>query len=206
MNIGILGAGMIGATTARLFTQGGHHVTLSNARGPASLTPLVANLGPNAHAATIEEAASFGAVVLIAAPFKAYDSLPTHTLAGKIVIDAMNYYPNRDGEIAFAGRATSEFLAQSLPGARIVKAFNTMYYETLASAGRLDLPVQERLALFLAGDDAAAKEVVAGLITGVGFAAVETGTLHESSRQEPGAPIYNVPMTQADAEAVLADV
>ncbi len=131
MNIGIIGAGNIGANAARLFADAGHEVAISNSRGPESLASLVEEIGTNARAATVEDAASFGEVVLVAIPFWRYESLPTGPLSGKIVVDAMNYYAGRDGRIAFGYLTPSELLARRLPDARVVKAFNTMYHETL---------------------------------------------------------------------------
>lgn len=131
MNIGIIGSGNIGATTAGLFAGVGHEVAISNSRGPETLESLVEKIGPRAHAATVEEAADFGEVVLVAIPFYAYETLPADRFAGKIVVDAMNYYASRDGEIDFGGLGSSELLARHLPDSRVVKAFNTMYYETL---------------------------------------------------------------------------
>ena len=75
-------------------------------------------------------------MVLVAIPFKDYETLPANQLAGKIVLDAMNYYAQRDGQIGFDDLTSSEVVARRLPRARLVKAFNTMYYETLATAGR----------------------------------------------------------------------
>src|SRR5688500_16206571 len=100
MNIGIIGAGHIGGTAARLFIDAGHRVAISNSRGPETLRDLVAELGPNARASTPEEAARFGEAVLVAIPLKDYTTLPVDELRGKIVIDAMNYYPGRDGNYA----------------------------------------------------------------------------------------------------------
>jgi predicted dinucleotide-binding enzyme len=205
MNIGIIGSGMIGGATARLFARAGHTVAISNSRGPASLAGLVAEIGPNAHAATVEEAADFGEVVLVAIPYGAYASLPADRLAGKIVIDAMNYYPQRDQGLDLHGRTSSELVAEHLPGARLVKAFNTLYFKILESEGRPDAPIDARLAVFLAGDDAAAKTVVAGLIAELGFAPIDTGSLREGgARQQPGSPIYNRPLTGAEARRALA--
>src|SRR5436190_23033198 len=99
MNIGIIGAGKIGGTTARLFVDAGHSVAISNSRGPETLRDLVAELGPNARAATPAEAARFGEVILVAIPLKDYTTLPATELRGKSVIDAMNYYAERDGHI-----------------------------------------------------------------------------------------------------------
>jgi 8-hydroxy-5-deazaflavin:NADPH oxidoreductase len=204
MNIGIIGSGHIGGTAARLFIRSGHRVAISNSRGPASLQPFVGDLGTGARAATIEDAAAFGDVVLVAIPFGAYPSLPADALRGKVVVDAMNYYPQRDGQIAVDGLTSSELVARHLIGSRLVKAFNTMYYETLATKGRSDLPVEDRLALFVAGDDAEAKTAVSRLIEDIGFAPVDTGSLHDGGRlQQPGSRIYNQPMTAREAQKAL---
>jgi 8-hydroxy-5-deazaflavin:NADPH oxidoreductase len=207
MKIGIIGSGNIGATTARLFAGAGHEVTIANSRGPESLTELVADLGANARAGTVEDAARTGDVVLVAIPLRAYPDLPADAFAGTIVIDANNYYPQRDGEIAEleSGETTSsELLARHLPGARVVKSFNTMNFRPLGSEGRPGAPRAERLAIYLAGDDDRAKEVVAGLIEEIGFAPIDTGSLGEGgARQQPGTPIYNNPMTAREAEAAV---
>ena len=156
MKIGIIGSGNIGATTARLFAGAGHDVTIANSRGPESLAELVGDLGPNAQAATVEDAARASDVVLIAIPLRAYPDLPAEAFAGKVVIDANNYYPQRDGQIPELDReetTSSELLARHLTGARIVKSFNTMNFRPLGSDGRPDAPRAERLAMYLAGDD-----------------------------------------------------
>lgn len=203
LKIGVIGAGNIGATVARLLAGVGHEVVISNSRGLESLEELVATLGPNVRAGTVEEAADFGEVVVEAIPFGRYGTLPAERLAGKIVVDAANYYPGRDGEIELGGLTHSEFIARHLSGARVVKAFNTMYYETLRAQGRA--AGEERLVLFLAGDDAEAKAVVSRLIEEIGFAPVDTGPLREGGhRQEPGTAIYNVPMTVEQAREKLA--
>ena len=204
MNIGIVGSGNIGATAARLFAEAGHEVAVSNSRGPETLEGLVADIGPRARASTVEEAADIGEVVLVAIPFFAYEALPTDLLAGKTVVDAMNYYPGRDGDMNLDSLGSSELLARHLPDARIVKAINTMYYETLGTEGRPDAPPAERLVLFVAGDDAEAKAVVSGLIEEIGFAPVDVGTLEDGRKQQPGSPIYNAPMNEAQAREELA--
>jgi predicted dinucleotide-binding enzyme len=203
MNIGIVGSGNIGATAARLFAEAGHAVAISNSRGPVTLQGLVADIGPRARASTVEEAADFGEVVLVAIPFCAYETLPADRLAGKLVVDAMNYYPSRDGEIDLDGLGSSELLARHLPNARVVKAFNTMYYETLGAGGRPDAPPAERLVLFVASDDAEAKAVVSELIEEMGFTPVDVGTLEDGRKQQPGSPIYNAPMNEAQAREEL---
>jgi len=101
MDIGIIGAGNIGGTAARLFAQARHRVTLGTARGPASLAGIVAEIGSGATAATVEEAAGFGEVVLVAIPFGRYATLPAARLVGRVVVDAMNY--SREGTFKLTG-------------------------------------------------------------------------------------------------------
>lgn len=205
MNIGIIGSGKIGATAARLFVRAGHQVAISNSRGPATLAPLVEGLGAKARAASTEEAASFGEVVLVAIPFGKYQTIPGKPLQGKVVVDAMNYYAQHDGRIEFGDSTSTELFGRHLPGARVVKAFNTMYYETLATKGQREGPVEDRLALFVAGDDAGAKAIVSRLIEEIGFAPVDTGSLHDGGLlQQPGSRIYNHPMTGREARATLS--
>ena len=201
MKIGIIGAGNIGATAARLFAGAGHEVALSNSRGPETLSAVVQDMDGRVRAATVEEAADFGDVVLEAIPFWRYGDLPANRLAGKIVIDASNYYPARDGNIDLGGRGSSELLADHLPGSRVVKAFNTMYYKTLATGG--DPSDNVRLVLFVAGDDAEAKAVVSGLIEEIGFAPQDTGSLKDGRVQQPGSPIYDVKMNVPQGREAL---
>ena len=199
MKIGIIGSGHIGGTLARHFAKAGHQVGLSNSRGPDSLTGLVSSLGPNARAMTVEEAAKFGDIVVLAVPWRTPEALPRpEWVAGKLVIDAMNPYSSQGEVIDLGQKSSSEEVAKRLPGARLVKAFNTMFYRTLATEAR-SRP-EDRLVLFVAGDDAEAKAVVARLIEEIGFAVVDTGPLREGGRlQQPGSPIYNRPMKLEEA-------
>ena len=207
MDIGIIGAGNIGATLARLFDQAGHRVAISNSRGAASLATLVASLGPQVQALAAEDAVRFGEVLLLALPWRTRGQLPAAALfADKIVIDATNPYTATGGLDDLGDATSSEVIAAQLPGARVVKAFNTIYYQHLASRGQPEAHEDERHAIFLAGDDADSKAVVARLIADIGFAPVDTGTLRAGGRrQQPGSPIYNVPMTGAEARRRLAE-
>ncbi len=204
MNIGVIGSGNIGATAARLFAAAGHQVAISNSRGPETLEGLVEEIGPGVWAATVEEATGFGEVVMEAIPFGRYESLPADRLAGKVFVTASNYSPGRDGEVEHGGLASSELIQQHLPGARVVKAFNTIYFKRLRENGRPEAPIEEREVIFVSGDDEEAKGVVSGLIEDIGFAAVDAGTLAESHRQEPGSPVYNVAMNPGRAREMLA--
>jgi len=203
MQIGIIGSGHIGGTLARHFAKAGHQVGICNSRGPSSLTSLVRSIGPNSCAMTVEEAARFGEIIILAVPWRKPEALPpAHLVAGKIVVDAMNPYSD-EGEVMDLGDTTSsEEVARRLPGARLVKAFNTMYYHTLATESR---PRERgRLVLFVAGDDAEAKTTVSRLIEDIGFAPMDTGSLREGGRkQQPGSTIYNRPMTMDEATEVL---
>jgi predicted dinucleotide-binding enzyme len=203
MNIGIIGAGHIGGTAARLFIDAGHEIAISNSRGPETLRELVAELGPKARAVTPEEAARFGEVVLLAVPLKDYTTLPD--LGGKIAIDAMNYYPNRDGHVAeldSGARASSELVAGHLEGARVVKAFNTIWFEHLKRQGDTNKPLDQRRVIPISGDDAEAKQVVSRLIEEIGFGPLDMGTLHDSSAQQPETAIYNRDVTVAEAREI----
>jgi predicted dinucleotide-binding enzyme len=206
VNIGILGSGKIGGNAARLFAQVGHHVRIANSRGPQSLQTLVAEIGPNAEATTGQEAVDQSDVILIAVPWtKREEALGE--LDGwddKIVVDAMNPY-TEDFEIEDLGSKTStEFTRALVPGARVVKAFNTVYYKRLGSEGK-PKGAKDRLAIPVASDDPAAKAVVMDLVDQVGFDPVDAGELIEGGRkQQPGSPIYNNPIGAKEMKQLLA--
>ena len=203
MRIGIVGAGHIGGTAAKLFARAGHEVAVSNSHGSESLASLVSALGSNVKGTSPEDAVRFGEVVLLAMPWRKMDALPRADLfAGKIVIDAMNPYSATGQVMDLGERTSSEEVAKRVPDARLVKAFNTMYWRTLDTGSRP--PSEERLVVFLAGDDQHAKEVVGKLIDDIGFASIDTGSLREGGRrQEPGSPIYGRPLTVREARGLL---
>src|SRR5258705_3072769 len=209
MKIGIVGSGNIGANAARLFVRAGHEVALSNSRGGEGLETLVTELGGNTKATTIEEVADFGDVVLVAIPFGNFSELPADAFKGKVVIDAGNYYPDRDGKFAELDSdetTSSELMASHLKEARLVKGFNTIYFKHLATQGNTSLPLEDRRAIFIAGDDSGAKEIAANLIEEIGFAAVDAGFLHEGGRsQQPGPVVYNQDVTAKDAATLVAN-
>jgi 8-hydroxy-5-deazaflavin:NADPH oxidoreductase len=167
--IGIIGSGMIGGQVARLAVAAGFDVVLSNSRGPETLADLVAALGDRARAATPEQAACDGDPVVASVPFVAYAKLPVDALAGKPVIDTMNYYPERDGdmpEVATDWIASSELVQRWLAGAHVVKALNNMDWVRLLRRAR-PAAAADRSALPLAGDDAAAKATVARFVEAI---------------------------------------
>jgi predicted dinucleotide-binding enzyme len=206
MKIGIIGAGNIGANLARLFAKAGREVAISNSRGPESLRALVDDIGPRARALTPNDAAAFGEVVFLAIPWRNPEGLPAPDLVrGKIVVDVMNPYTSEGEVFNLNGSTSSEETLKRLPGARLVKAFNTIYYRRLATGSRTGAPIEDRLAIFVAGDDEGAKAVVMKLIEQIGFAPVDTGSLREGGkRQEPGSSLYNQPLTGRQAKTQLA--
>jgi len=193
--VGLIGSGNIGSTVARLAVDAGHDVVLSNSRGPATLTDLVARLGPRARAATAAEAAAAGDVVVVTVPLKAYREVPVEPLRGKVVIDTNNYYPQRDGHIAELddeSTTTSELLQRHLPESRVVKAFNNIYVSHL---GVLQRPAgsSERSVLAIAGDDETAKKTVSGFLDSIGYDAYDVGPLAEGWRYQRDTAAYCQP-------------
>jgi len=207
MQIGIIGAGRIGQAVATRLVTAGHEVMLSNTRGPESLADVEEALGQDAHAGTVEDATAYGEVVFVAIPLAAMYALPPAELDGKIVVDANNYSPQRDGQIPElddGSVGSSELLARHLPGSRVVKAFNTIYYERIAHEAKPPGSA-ERLAVPLAGDDAAAKQVVAALIDDMGFDPVDAGSLADGRNQQPGTAVYNLPVGADGVREALAN-
>ncbi len=203
--LGFIGSGRIGSTVARLSVAAGHQVVLSNSRGPQTLTDLAAELGPLARAATAAEAAAAGDLVVVAIPLKAYRSVPVGPLAGKTVLDANNYYPQRDGQIAEldSGSVTSsELLQRHLPQAAVVKVFNNIFFKHLLSLAR-PAGAADRTFLPIAGDDPGAKAAVTAFLDSIGYGAVDAGPLAEGWRQQPGTPAYGAPYGTFDDEAGL---
>lgn len=201
--IGFIGSGYIGGTVARLSVAAGHQVVLSNSRGPATLADLVADLGPLARAGTAEDAAAAGDIVVVSIPLRAYLSVPAGPLAGKVVLDTCNYYPERDGHIAALDdgiETSSELLQHQLAGAALVKAFNNIFYKHLGSLAR-PAGAADRSYLPIAGDDPAAKAEAVRFLDSIGYGAVDAGDLSDSWRQEPGTPAYGAPYGSFSDEA-----
>jgi 8-hydroxy-5-deazaflavin:NADPH oxidoreductase len=204
--IGLVGAGHIGSQLARLAVRDGYNVVISNSRGPQSLAGLVAELGPKARAATPAEAAEAGDIVVVSVPLKSYRAVPVAALAGKVVIDTNNYYPERDGHIAALDNestTTSELLQAHLPASKVVKAFNHIYAAALTTDGQPQ-GTRDRRALAIAGNDAAAKATVAKLIDEFGFDTVDIGPLKESWRIQRDTPGYGPRRTASELAEDLA--
>ncbi len=204
--IGFIGAGHIGSQLARLALARGYPVVLSNSRGPDSLGGLITELGPNARAATAADAAAAGDIVVVTVPLKNYRDVPVAPLAGKIVIDTNNYYPQRDGhipELDDESTTTSELLQAHLPTSKVVKAFNHIYAAQLTTDGQ-PAGAKNRRALVIAGDDAAAKATVTKLLDEFGFDTVDAGPLKEGWRIQRDTPGYGPRRTAEELREDLA--
>lgn len=209
--IGLIGAGHIGSTVAKLAVNAGHDVVVSNSRGPETLVDLVAELGDHARAATADEAAAAGDIVVVTIPLKNYRHVPVEPLRGKVVIDTNNYYPERDEQIAELddeSTTVSELLQAHLPESHVVKGFNNIYFEHLLSLAR-PAGSPDRSALAIAGDDAGAKQTVTTFLDEIGYDTVDAGPLAEGWRFQRDTAAYGTPYTEgwgtADMKARTGD-
>ena len=206
MKIGVIGSGMIGSTVGKLWVEAGHEVRFAS-RHPEKLTELVKQLGPRASAGTAADAAKFGDVILLSVPLA---SLPVLTreigplLEGKVVLDTGNAYENRDGAIAREAsahpRGSAGWAASMVPGARWVKAFNTVYYKTLEKEAHRK---GDKVGIPLASDDPEAMEVAAQLVRDAGFDPVPVGKLSRGKEFEPGTKPYNTGASGAELRKIL---
>ena len=203
--IGLIGAGHIGSQIARLAVANGYDVVISNSRGPETLADLVKQLGPKARAATSVDAAKAGDIVVVTVPLKNYRSVPVEPLAGKVVIDTNNYYPQRDGhipELDDESTTTSELLQTHLPRSKVVKAFNHIYAAELTTHGQ-PAGTPNRRALVIAGDVPDPKATVTRLLDAFGFDTVDAGPLREGWRIQRDTPGYG---PRRNAEELTRDL
>lgn len=204
--IGLIGAGHIGSQVARLAVANGYDVVISNSRGPETLSGLVKELGPKARAGTPADAARAGDIVVVTVPLKNYKAVPVEPLAGKVVIDTNNYYPQRDGhipELDNESTTTSELLQAHLPASKVVKAFNHIYAAELTTHGQ-PAGTKDRRALVIAGDDNDAKATVTRLLDQFGFDTVDAGPLKEGWRIQRDTPGYGPRRTAEELRKDLA--
>jgi hypothetical protein len=205
MPIGVIGSGRIGGTIGGLWVKAGHQVLFSS-RHPEELKDLVAGLGPNAQAGTVDQAIAFGDALFIAVPYGALPQIgQTYgaALKGKVVLDACNAVAARDGTIADEVERDGIGVTSQkyLPGTRLVRAFNTMSYMIFArEANRAD----PKLAVPIAGDDSEAVQIAAGLVRDAGFDPVVVGKLTDASRFQRGGPGYGQPVSAAELKQKLS--
>ncbi|MPR32433.1 NADPH-dependent F420 reductase [Salmonirosea aquatica] len=191
--IGIIGSGNIGGGLGKHFANAGHAVMFSS-RNPQELQPLAEQAGPNAQVGTVEEAAQFGEVLLLAYPFGKTPEVAKQVAdpAGKVLIDANNYYPGRDGqepgeEMEEKGLLESEWTASYFPGAHVAKAFNSIPAKTLADRAFSEgVP----LAVPFGAADQKAKEVLEAILASIGFVGVYLGDLSQTKISQPDEKLY----------------
>ncbi|RAK29734.1 hypothetical protein B0I29_11760 [Actinoplanes lutulentus] len=203
---GIIGAGHIGSQVARAVIALGNDVVIANSRGPETLTALIDDLGPSARAATAQEAAAAGDVVVVTVPFGKYKDVPVEPLAGKIVLDTNNYYWERDGRFGELDRGeatTSGLLQQHLPDAKVVKAFNHITAVDITTTGS-PAGTHGRRALVVSSDHPDAVAFATDLYDRIGFDTVDVSPLSESWRVERDRPAYVSRQDKAELEANLA--
>src|SRR3954447_9633152 len=206
MRIGIVGAGMIGSTVAKLWADAGHEVKVAS-RHPESLQPLVEQLGARGSAGTPLEAAAVGEVGMITGPLAALGALARDlgaVLDGKVVLDTSNAYEHRDGAAAHQATAhpkgSAGWAAAMFPRSRWVKAFNSVYFKTLESEAHRE---GDRVGIPLASDDPGALEIAAGLVQDAGFDPVIVGPLARGKEFEPNTPPYNTGMSGRELRRIL---
>lgn len=206
MKIGIIGAGNIGGTLASLWAQAGHQVMVSS-RHPERLRDLVSRIGSNACSGTPDEAAAFGDVVFLAIPLNGMDTTVKPIkpfLEGKVVLDAMNPFENRDGEIArrvLEKAASGAYTAEILDNARVARAFSSVHYTSLQAEANRD---GDRIAVPIAADDDDAKQTAADLVRDAGFVPYDLGRLAESRPLDPGGELFGKALTVKETARALA--
>ena len=206
MRIAVIGSGNMGATLGRLWGSANHKVVFTS-RHPENLQSLAEEIGPNAHTAEMRHAVDQCEMVLLAAPLKALTETigpMAQRFSGKFVIDAMNPFPERDGQVAeraLGKRAAVLLTTEHLPYARVTRAFSNIYYETLRSEAHRE---GQRLAVPFAGNDPEAKEIVRGLIDDAGFDAYDIGSLHDSKPVDPDGVLFKTSYTVKELEKALA--
>ena len=204
LKIGIIGTGNIGGNLATLWAKAGHELLISS-RHPEELKELARSLGPKVRAGTPREAAEFGEVVLISVPYAATPQVGRdyrRELAGKVVLDTGNPYPQRDGTMADEARrkGTGVASAEFLPGVRLVRAFNAINYNDLRSEAHRK---GERVAIPLAGDDAEALAVAERLVRDAGFDPVVVGPLSRAREFDVGTEVYTKLLTAKQLRQAL---
>lgn len=207
MKIGIIGTGAIGGTIAKKMAAAGHEVKVNNSDQGDKLKARAEELG--VAAATLKDVVKDVDVIILSVPTIAIPTLPKDLLADVpehvIVVDTSNYYPFRDADIEEIkkGKVESIWVSEQL-GRPVVKAFNNLLAETLASCGK-NTGAQDRIAMAVAGDDQEAKRIIATLVNDAGYDAVDSGKLSESWRHQPGTPAYCTELNAEELKQALSD-
>jgi 8-hydroxy-5-deazaflavin:NADPH oxidoreductase len=204
--IGIIGSGLVGGALARLAVDAGYNVVLSNSRGPETISGLVQELGPLARAGTVDEAIAAGDIIALPLPLASFEALPADKLAGKVVLDQTNYYPEfwRNAELDNLALTSSELVQRHLKDSIVIKGLHNFDWNHMYSNARPKGDA-ERMTIPVAGDDDDAKRLVTQFLESIGYDVVDAGSLAESWRIEPGAPIYFWPYAPVVPDGLTED-
>ncbi len=203
--IGIIGAGRLGTALARVSARSGYDVALINSRGPESLKLQLQIILPGVKAMDIHELVKWADIIILAVPLRQYRTLPLDEISGKILVDAMNYWSPVDGQVAefdaYAG-SSSELVAQTIPGARVVKTLNSIAYNELEEHA-LTSGDKKRRAVAVAGDDNDAKVTIGTFIDSIGFDSVDVGSLKKGVLFQPDTTLFNARLGAHEMRAIL---
>jgi predicted dinucleotide-binding enzyme len=204
--IGIFGAGKVGTALARLLVASGYDVLITGSPRQTALDLLVSVVAPGARVVTPAELVDVSDVIIVAVPFGKAGTVPWADFGGKIVVDAMNYWPPVDGHIAVIDddeRSTTEINAARNPLARVVKSFNHIGYHEMEDDS-MDPGSPLRRAIAVVGDDDGARAVIAGIIDDIGFDAVDGGALANGRALEPGHPAFGRELSASELSRLLS--
>jgi len=203
--VAVLGAGHVGRVIARLAADAGYRVEVATTHDPEEIALTLEVMAPGARARRLAEAVADADLVVLSIPLHRFAALDPALLAGKVVIDMMNYWPEVNGRLAQferAGAGSSELVAARLAGSRVVKTLNHLGYHQLDEEAA---PAGEpgRRALGIAGDDPAAVELVRTFVDRIGFDPVVVGGLASGRRLQPDGPVFGIPLSRADFERAM---
>jgi len=190
--LAVLGAGHVGPVIARLAIKAGYPVGIATSGDPENLALITELMIPGAQPRWARDAIAEADVVVLAMPLHRFDEIDPSLLNGKLVVDAINYWPATEGVLeAFEYGGSSEIVARRLAGSVVVKALNHIGYHELEGRARPD-GAPDRRAAGVAGDDPPAVATIAGLIDGIGYDPVRLGSLRAGRVLEPGGPVFGV--------------
>jgi predicted dinucleotide-binding enzyme len=204
--IGILGAGKVGMVLGRLAVAAGYDVLIAASGAPSKIALTVQVLVPGAVATSADQLASESDVIILALPLGKYRTIPAHLLAGKLVIDAMNYWWEVDGirdDLTDPRHSSSELVQAFLPDSRVIKAFNHVGYHELDERSKPP-GSPDRTAIAIAGDNPDDLRAVAEIVDALGFDPIVAGSLHDSINLEPGSELFGADLPAAEVRAALA--
>jgi predicted dinucleotide-binding enzyme len=206
-SIGIIGAGRLGTAMARQALTAGYEVRITNSRGPETLSLMLRVLLPGAQAATLEAVIKESDIIILAIPLNQYKALTPQLFAGKIVIDAMNYWPPTEGsipEFMDENVTSSEYIQQYLLEARVVKTLNHVAYNEIEEHS-LPTDHPKRRAIAIAGNNVVAKEQVEQFIDSIGFDAIDLGDLKQGSNFQPDTKLFNARLMKEEIKRIVTN-